>query len=255
MHIDTMHPDRLSTITTPVNWDEHGAPVSPRFSDRYRSEGLDGQGGLAQARHVFLAGCGLCSSSGAPSSPAAWSGADGWRVLENGFGLGLNFLATWDLWRRDPRRPVTLSYEATEAYPPTSNDLRRSAAPFADLAPLADHLANHWNRLLDDGALLLEEEAITLRLYVGDAQAYLPTLQPGIDTVFLDGFNPSTNPAMWSFELLATIGRLVRPGGHAATWCVARTVRDALSAAGFDVSKRTGLPPKRHCLMARRHLA
>ena len=41
-----------------VVWDAHGTPRSPRFGDIYRSQGLDGLGGLAQSRHVFLQGCG-----------------------------------------------------------------------------------------------------------------------------------------------------------------------------------------------------
>ena len=64
-----------------VAWDDDGTPRSPRFHDIYRSA----TGGLEQAQHVFLQGCGL---------PEAWAGRTQWRVLEAGFGLGLNFLAT-----------------------------------------------------------------------------------------------------------------------------------------------------------------
>ncbi len=59
-----------------------GAPFSPGFGDRYRGE-LGGSNRTSQARDVFLAGCGL---------PAAWSGQPSWKILEIGFGLGLNFL-------------------------------------------------------------------------------------------------------------------------------------------------------------------
>jgi tRNA 5-methylaminomethyl-2-thiouridine biosynthesis bifunctional protein len=43
-----------------VEWQPDGTPRSPRFQDIYRSS----TGGLEQARHVFLHGCGL---------PAAWA--------------------------------------------------------------------------------------------------------------------------------------------------------------------------------------
>ena len=46
-------------MAEPLDWLDDGTPYSPRFGDRYHSE----QGGLAQAREVFLHGCGL---------PAAW---------------------------------------------------------------------------------------------------------------------------------------------------------------------------------------
>ena len=44
-----------------IDWLDDGTPYSPRFGDRYHSE----QGGIAQAREVFLHGCGL---------PQAWAG-------------------------------------------------------------------------------------------------------------------------------------------------------------------------------------
>ncbi len=235
----------------PVAWDDQGVPYSPRFGDRYRSEGVDGLGGLAQARHVFLAGCGLARSDGQPLADAVWRGAPSWRVLENGFGLGLNFLATWLAWRQDPERPAQLVYEATEAWPPLADDVRRSAAAFASLAPLAEPLAAGWDTLLEGGTLRLDQGQVQLRLHGGDAHAALQRLATGVDTCFLDGFTPRLNPAMWSPGLLQTIGRLARPGARAATWCVARPVRDGLTSAGFVVLlRREGLPPKRHCLAA-----
>ena len=64
-----------------IDWLDDGTPYSKRFGDRYHGE----QGALAQAQAVFLQGCGL---------PQAWAGARQWRILETGFGMGLNFLAT-----------------------------------------------------------------------------------------------------------------------------------------------------------------
>jgi tRNA 5-methylaminomethyl-2-thiouridine biosynthesis bifunctional protein len=63
-----------------------GTPFSSRYGDIYHSS----QGGLEQARHVFLAGNDL---------PARWAGRWRFVILETGFGLGLNFLATWQAWR------------------------------------------------------------------------------------------------------------------------------------------------------------
>lgn len=241
---------------SPVAWDAQGAPVSVRFGDRYRNEGIDGLGGLAQARYVFLAGCGLCAADGAPQAGMAWCGAAKWRVLENGFGLGLNFLATWQLWQRDPQRPAALIYDATEAFVPTADDLRRAASPFPELHALAEALATGWTRLRQRGELRLDAGgAVRLRLREGDALPALQAMEPGVDSVFLDGFDPPLNPAMWSPALMQSVGRLARPGAALATWCVAGSVRRALTAAGFSVVKRDGLPPKRHCLVARKQPA
>ncbi|MEZ5663874.1 MAG: tRNA (5-methylaminomethyl-2-thiouridine)(34)-methyltransferase MnmD [Burkholderiaceae bacterium] len=244
---DAEAPDRATVV-----WSDTGQPRSPRFGDVYRSLGEDGQGGLAQARHVFLAGCGLGAADGGALIRAQWHGRDAWRVLENGFGLGLNFLATWLAWQLDPGRPRRLFYEATEAWPPTADDIRRSAAPFAAVAGLGHALASQWETLQSHGTLALADGSVLLRLHTGSAQTVLAGLEPPFDSVFLDGFSPKRNPDMWTPTLLHRIGELTRPGGLAATWCVARSVRDALASAGFQVDRRPGLPPKRHCLVARR---
>lgn len=97
------------------------------------------------------------------------------------------------------------------------------------------------------------EGCIELRVLIGDAHPCLEQwrLQHGplgAHSVFLDGFNPRHNPAIWSSATLQAVAAHCRPGAGIATWCVARSVRDSLAAAGFVVHKRPGLPPKRDCL-------
>jgi tRNA 5-methylaminomethyl-2-thiouridine biosynthesis bifunctional protein len=36
--------------------------------------------------------------------PQRWAGRRHFVILETGFGLGHNFLATWAAWRDDPQR-------------------------------------------------------------------------------------------------------------------------------------------------------
>jgi tRNA 5-methylaminomethyl-2-thiouridine biosynthesis bifunctional protein len=79
---------------------QEGTPYSEAYGDVYHSV----SGGPAQAAHVFLEGNSL---------PARWAGRERFVILETGFGLGLNFLATWQAWRRDPQRCARLHYEAS----------------------------------------------------------------------------------------------------------------------------------------------
>ena len=233
-----------------VHWRSDGTPTSPRFGERYRSAGADGQGALAQARKVFLQGCGILPDT--PGAAADWAGAPVWQVLENGFGLGLNFLATWQAWRADAARPARLFYTATEAFPPEPEDLRRSAAPFPDLVPLADELIAHWRGLLPGlHRIELAGGALQLTLAVGDAAALLPELTGRFDSVFLDGFEPQKNPAMWTAELLRGIARLARPGARVATWCVAKALSERLAGCGFEIERAPGPAPQREGLRAR----
>ncbi|WP_409516409.1 tRNA (5-methylaminomethyl-2-thiouridine)(34)-methyltransferase MnmD, partial [Comamonas sp.] len=123
-------------MTETVQWMADGTPYSPRFGDRYHSEAAHA---LAQAEQVFLAGCGL---------PQAWAGQPQWRILETGFGFGLNFLVTWHAWQQDPARPALLHFVSTEAFPITAMDLLAQARKFPHLLPLAEELAAQWWGLL-----------------------------------------------------------------------------------------------------------
>ena len=221
----------------PIEWLDDGtasgAPFNPRFGDRYRSE----LGGLEQAQNVFLAGCGL---------PAAWGGQAQWRILETGFGLGLNFLVTWAAWKVDPMRPKLLHFVSTEAYPASAEDVLRSAANHSGLQPLALQLqAQLWGLLPGFHRLVFEGGQVLLTLCIGDAKAMLRQQQFEADSVYLDGFSPSKNPDIWDVHTFKAVARCCKRGTRIATWTIARNVRDALSQCGFIVKKTQGTPPKR----------
>ena len=223
-------------MAEPVEWLPDGTPRSPRFGDIYRTS----TGGLEQARHVFLGGCEL---------PAAWAGQPQWRILETGFGLGLNFLASWRAWKDDPQRPRLLHFVSMEAWPVSAGDLRRSAAPHPQLAPLADALAGQWFGLVPGmHRLVFEQGRVLLTLFVGDVKHALAQDPFRADAVFLDGFDPQCNPAMWEPAALKAIARHCRRGTRLATWTVAGEIRRRLEECGFVLEKAAGLAPKRHCL-------
>nr|WP_296021409.1 FAD-dependent 5-carboxymethylaminomethyl-2-thiouridine(34) oxidoreductase MnmC [uncultured Acidovorax sp.] len=225
-------------MSEPIHWLPDGTPYSPRFGDRYHSE----NGGLEQARRVFLQGCGL---------PAAWAGQAQWRVLETGFGFGLNFLVTWAAWRADEQRPRLLHFVSTEAWPVSPADLLRATTAHPELAPLAEQLhAQWWGLLPGVHRLAFEDGRVLLTLYIGDAQEMLRQQAPTADSVYLDGFSPSVNPEIWSALTLKAVARCCRRGTQLATWTIARAVRDALAECGFEVQRVPGVPPKRDNLHA-----
>jgi tRNA 5-methylaminomethyl-2-thiouridine biosynthesis bifunctional protein len=226
-------------VAEPVDWSPEGRPHSPRFSDIYRG----GEGALDQARHVFLAGCGL---------PAAWAGKDSWSILETGFGLALNFLATWRAWKDDPQRPRVLHFVSIEAWPVAAEDLLRAVASEAEVENLARELAARWWGLVPGWhRLQFEGGRVILTLCVGEVRRMLEEQSFAADAVFLDGFDPQRNPAMWELATLKAVARCCRRGTVAATWTVAAQVRRDLQQCGFQVERCPGLPPKRECLRAR----
>lgn len=221
----------------PARIDWSGAvPRAPEFDDLYHPA----VGAAAQAAHVFLHGNGL---------PARWQGRARFVVLETGFGLGHSFLATWRAWRDDGARCGRLVFVSIEKHPPRRDDLARAHGA-AD-AP-ASALLQAWPPLTPNlHALDFEGGRVQLLLALGDVARLLPQLRLQADAFFLDGFAPARNPAMWSMPVLKALGRLAAPGATAATWSVARELRDGLTAAGFDVQSAPGIGGKREITVAR----
>lgn len=213
-----------------------GTPFASNYGDVYHSA----HGGLEQARQVFLAGTGL---------PDRWQGQDSFTVLETGFGLGLNFLATWQAWRKAPKRPRRLHFVSVEKHPLRVADLARLLVPYPELAMLTGELVAAWPLLVPGCQRLhFEDGALSLTLLFGDVEE-LGQLVLLADALFLDGFSPARNPAMWSPDVMSILAGKAAPGARLATWSVAGEVRRNLEAAGFQVEKRPGFGAKREMLV------
>ena len=216
-----------------------GTPVSETYGDVYHSI----SGGHAQAQHVFLAGNGL---------PARWQNRSRFTILETGFGLGLNFLATRLAWKADPQACRELHFISLEKHPFSAEDLVVAQAAWPEFSAMAEALRRHWPPLVPgEHRLELEGGRVVLRLVFGDAVEALPTLDAEVEAFYLDGFSPAKNPDLWSPALCRSLARLARPEATLATWSVAGQVRRSLIEAGFSVEKRPGFAGKRQMLVGR----
>ena len=214
--------------TALIDWRDGGVPVSRRFDDPYFSL----HDGLAETRHVFLDGNGL---------PGRLH--PGFRIMELGFGTGLNLLAVMAL------EPPPLTFTSFELEPLDRDTAALAHEAFPALARWSVPLLDVWDRL-GDGPVTLGPVTVDLR--VGDARQTLPAWEGSADAVFLDGFSPAKNPELWGADLLAAVADRVGPGGTVATYTAAGHVRRALAAAGLEVERRPGHGRKRHMTVARR---
>ncbi len=231
-----MKPDAI--VPAEVDFSDPLSPRSPRFDDRYHAA----YGAFEQAAHVFLGGNNL---------PARWHGRDAFTILETGFGLGNNFLATWAAWRADPQRCARLRFISIEKHPLRFDDLRRALAGSSQ-PELAAQLCDAWPPLTPDLHLMsFDGGRIELLLVLGDAAERLREIVASVDAFFLDGFAPDRNPQMWSPGIFKALSRLAAPGATAATWSAARAVRDGLRQAGFAWHAADGVGGKRHITLAR----
>ena len=215
-----------------LSWRDDRLPVSTRFDDPYFSLA----DGLAETRHVFLAGNDLGTRL-----------CDGFHIGELGFGTGLNFLATLALWR-ESARPGRFRFTSFEAYPMAGADIRKALAAFPDVAPLGDDFLPAW----DKGARRIEGADFTLEVIEGDARTTLPAWQGQVDAWFLDGFSPAKNPELWGADLMDAVAARLVPGGSLATYTAAGHVRRALGEAGLEVQRTPGFARKRHMTVARK---
>lgn len=235
----------MPLVPASLSFNAEGIPFSTAFDDVYHSS----DGGFGQARHVFLDGNAL---------PARWRGRQRFTILETGFGLGLNFLATWAAWRDDPAASETLHFVSCELHPFRREDLARLHATlaadstFPAFASLAAQLQGQWPELVPGlHRLHLDGGRVTLTLAFGDATEGLRQLQARADALYLDGFSPAKNQALWSEEVCRQLARLAAPDATLATWSVAGEVRHNLIQAGFAVDKAPGFGGKRQMLRGR----
>ncbi len=221
-----------------IDFDDMGLIHDKDFCDSYFSR----DNGLEEARAVFLQGCKL---------PEAWSGNPCFTLSELGFGTGLNFLATWYLWRQTRRSGSILHYVTTEAFLMSGSDAARAHARWPELADLSADLIAKWPvRAYGVQRIWFLEDQICLTILIGDAAQTLAAMDFKADAWFLDGFAPSRNSAMWSPEVLSEVARLSAPGARLASYSVAGSVRRNLEALGFTVRREQGFGSKKQRLEA-----
>ncbi|WP_299194096.1 tRNA (5-methylaminomethyl-2-thiouridine)(34)-methyltransferase MnmD [uncultured Litoreibacter sp.] len=214
-----------------LKWRDGGVPVSTRFDDPYFS--IDD--GLAETRHVFLAGNDL---------PARFT--DGFHIAELGFGTGLNLLTAWQAFL-DSRTSGKLHFTSFEAFPMTQADAKTALRAFPTLADLAEPLLEAWS----ETSFILDTDTLRAEIVIGDARDTVRAMRHDADAWFLDGFSPAKNPELWGDELMQEVGWKTGPGGSFATYTAAGHVRRALEGAGFTVERVPGFGRKRHMSVGR----
>lgn len=200
----------------------------PGMDEHYHSV----KGAVAEARHVYLETA-LHASAARPV-----------RVLEIGFGTGLNaFLTALDA--QQSGRPAI--YTSLERFPlpwETVEALRYPPCIAPQQADLFRQLHEApWNRVvaLTPEFTLCKVEADLTRYDFADT----------FDVVYFDAFAPDKQPEMWAEDIFVRIAAALAPGGILATYCAKGEVRRRLQRAGFIVERLPGPPGgKREILRA-----
>lgn len=232
----------MSQVTTArLRW-ENSSPISEDFEDIYFSS----EDGLEESKYVFLEGNDLEDRWTNWPTPSR----EHFTVIETGFGTGLNFLATWDLWDKTAPPGCRLHYVSTEKYPMQGADILLALNKWPILADkLTKLLRSYPLSLPGTHRVILDKGRVHLTLMWGDASSSLANLSGKADAWFLDGFAPSKNPDMWTDSLYKQMARLSGSDTTLSTFTAASRVRKGLIAAGFCIKKRKGYKYKREMLV------
>lgn len=203
----------------------------PELNEHYHSV----NGAVQESRHVYIeAGLRACDK------PVL-------RILEVGFGTGLNALLSY-LEALDSRKniyyssielfPISLQLVNSLNYPSLFSSDQKNV--FKDL-----HLCA-WNQQVDvsDFFHLKKIQANVLEHDLSGEELF--------DAVFYDAFAPEKQPEMWEQPIFAKLFDVLSPGGVFVTYCAKGVVRRMLQNSGFVVERLAGPPGKREMLRARK---
>ncbi|MDP0562370.1 MAG: bifunctional tRNA (5-methylaminomethyl-2-thiouridine)(34)-methyltransferase MnmD/FAD-dependent 5-carboxymethylaminomethyl-2-thiouridine(34) oxidoreductase MnmC [Candidatus Endonucleobacter sp. (ex Gigantidas childressi)] len=236
---ETALTQRTSFPQTSLTWDANGQPISSRFNDVYFSK----VSGIDETRYVFLEHNMLSDRF---SQLSVGQHNNKFIIGETGFGTGLNFLCTWQLFEQTASKESQLHFFSTEKYPLHASDLSKALSLWPELSEYADQLIQSYLPASNGfHHICFSEGRIRLTLLVGDALNTLPLIDAKVDAWFLDGFAPSKNPDMWQPKLFKIMAEKSNFQATYATYTVARIVRDGLTSAGFSVIKTPGFGSKR----------
>ena len=192
-----------------IIWLSNQIPFSTRYNDVYFSK-LDG---YKESEYIFIKGNYL---------PQRIKQSRDLCIGELGFGTGLNFLITANIWQTYSLQDAKLHYIAIEKFPLKPQQCTKALLRW-------QHLLPHYYELIEQ---LPEEYAdskyelyltnnITLTLLVGDVSKQFKRWPQLVDAWYLDGFTPNSNPEMWEKTVLQSISiNTVRNGTFATFYGV-----------------------------------
>ncbi len=200
------------------------------WNEHYHSK----HGAIAEAMHVFIeTGLVHCIAKG-NHNPV--------RILEIGFGTGLNALLTQQYAAVNN---LNIAYTGVEAYPISESEIENINYASCINIPNQEFLRLHqvpWESLQQiSQGFALHKQQLDFKLINSSSQ---------FDLIYFDAFGPRVQPELWTLEQFSNMFKALKPGGVLVTYSAKGDVRRAMQAAGFTVERLPGPPGKREMLRA-----
>lgn len=201
----------------------------PRVEETYHSV----NGAVTESKHVFtIAGFNRCSLTFV-------------KLLEIGFGTGLNAILTWQECIRQNRY---VSYTAVEPKPLEIEIINK--LDYGKYLGL-DHTGLSVFRRLHQspcGREIVIDESFLLNKFCGSVYKF--SSEAKYDLVYYDAFSPEKQPEMWNEKLFGKIFCMMNNGSFLTTYCAKGKVKRMLRAVGFNLEMLPGAPGKREMIRA-----
>lgn len=202
----------------------------PEVGEHYHSK----HGALQESKHVFLQS-GLQYLLQLQQSTSI-------RLLEVGFGTGLNYLITADYCLS---QSIDLHYIGIERYP-LSKDLILQTNHTEHVSPqVANEFFQVYSQAQDNRTSMQHG---SLHIDVCNVTDF-KTEEP-VDLIYFDAFAAVHQPEMWSFETLNPICGYLKSGGVFVTYAITGHLKRTMKSLGFNIEKAPGAPGKREMLRA-----
>jgi len=218
----TLNAENREVFSVIVTEDGSLTLLHPIFGEAYSSK----HGAWMQARELYLK---LTQTHLHPNP----------RVLEIGFGLGVNFRTTL---QNTMERGVKLEYLSYELFPVDRSLLESVEVPLGVAEKIWSELFVRWPYPLPSTAhpLSLSGDWGSLEICFGDVTKTDFPLN-WASAIYLDPFSPRVNPEPWRPEVLKKLYQSAQAGAYLATYSVAGQFRRDLGRAGFEAVRVPGV--------------
>jgi tRNA U34 5-methylaminomethyl-2-thiouridine-forming methyltransferase MnmC len=222
---------QIQSTTFETTGDGSKTIFHPLIGEHYHSK----HGAVQESQHVFM-DQGLLFTLQNFSKPTL-------RLLEVGFGTGLNFLLSAQQLKN---HSIQLDYQGIEAYPLSLDTLIQSDYQrYVDPQIWASFVDQYESAFRGPQSLM---NHIQWRLHQLPLERFKP--EELVDLLYYDAFSPRHQPEMWSFEVLSQVASMIARGGIFVTYSITGQLRRDLQGLGFEVTKLAGPPGKREMLRA-----
>jgi tRNA U34 5-methylaminomethyl-2-thiouridine-forming methyltransferase MnmC len=165
------------------------------------------------------------------------------KILEVGFGTGLNFLISADYCST---HEIQVDYTGIEAYPLQIEMIENTGYNNYISDCVWNSFTKHYQQAQLKKSLItnhctLKIEHLKMLDFKSDEL---------FDVIYFDAFAAIHQPEMWDQESLSHVCKFLNPGGVFVTYAITGDLKRTMKSLGFAIEKAPGAPGKREMLRA-----